>query len=421
MRVAHLLRKYNPAEWGGTETALERLFAALPEVTPIIYCPQRNGAAAAARDPFAEAGYPLRHFRARVPIWGLTPERKRQLIAVGGNLMSFDLPVKLWREPELALIHTHALGRIGAIGRAVARGRGLPLVVTIHGGVLDVPDSMKRDFQTPPSNGWEWGKVFGWLLQSRRLLADADAILTCNPREAELLRASYPDRRIQVQPHGVSLSLFQKDCRDAAYQAFPQLRGRRILLAAGRIDPVKNQGWLLDHLPMLLRRHSKIVLVLAGACTDMAYGGNLVRQVQKLGLEQQILLTGGLSPGDPRLLGLFQSAATVLLPSISETFGLVILEAWAAGAVPIASRTSGALALIQPGRNGWLFDLADPAAFYTAIDQTLNEPETRERLANAGRELVCAEYDTGVLARKIKCLYEQLTEQKRALRHPARR
>jgi len=109
----------------------------------------------------------------------------------------------------------------------------------------------------------------------------------------------------------------------------------------------------------------------------------------------------------------------VLLPSVSETFGLVILEAWAAGTAVIASRTSGASALIREGQNGWLFDHGDSQAFHKAIDAVLSKPETAARFAAEGSKLVMAEYDNAALAGRMKNLYVQLIEQKRALRHLA--
>ncbi len=416
MRVAHLLRKYNPAEWGGTETALQRLFDALQPygVTPIIYCPRHQGNGAA--DPFAQAGYTMRRFRACVPILGLSREQKQQMIAVGGNLMSFDLPVSLWREPALDLVHSHALGRIGGIGLTLARRRHVPFVVTIHGGVLDLPPALKNNFYRAPSLGWEWGKVFGAIFRARELLGSADAILTCNPREAELLRQKYPNQRIQVQPHGVVTSSFEKDCRPAALSAFPQIKERQVLLAVGRIDAVKNQGWLVERMPGILARHPEALLVLAGSCTDQQYGKMLQQGITELGVNQNVLLTGGLGPSDPRLLGLYQHATVLLLPSVSETFGLVLLEAWAAGKPVISSRTSGATALIKHGQNGWLFDLTDPETFNEGLEQTLSRPELAQAMANNGQKLVKSQYDTQVLARGIKDLYTDLIEEKHALR-----
>jgi len=286
-------------------------------------------------------------------------------------------------------------------------------VVTIHGGVLDLPEKLKQEFASGPDRGWEWGKIFGLLLKARQVLDNCDAILTCNPREAALMRERYPGRRVQVQPHAVSIAAFEPDNRGVARKAFPQLRGKKILLCVGRIDPVKNQGWLLEQWPALLQRHPQAMLVLAGACTDKGYGVQLLQRIQKLGLETHVLLTGGLPPGDPRLLGLFQEAAMVLLPSVSETFGLVILEAWAAGAAPVSSRTSGARTVVHDGENGFLFDLEQPASFHRAADALLSKCELARDFGARGKEYVKVEFDSVVLARRVKHLYEELIAAKK--------
>ena len=419
MRVVHLLRKYNPAEWGGTETAIQRLFEGLRQhrVTSVAYAPSIGNSVAA--DPLTEAGFAVKQFRACVPVWGISTERKRQLLAVGGNLMSFDLIARLVREPNAAVMHTHTLGRLGGIALTSARLRRIPLVVTIHGGFLDLPEPMKNNFRNAHNGGLEWGKLFGALLRSRRLLKDADAVVTCNRKEAALLKEKQTCKRIVVQPHGVPTSLYRKDHRETASEAFPSIRARRLLLAVGRIDPVKNQRWLVEQAPEIFRRHPDAMLALAGACTDEAYGESLKRKIDQLGLRQRVFLTGGLPPGDARLIGLFQSAEVIVLPSISETFGLVILEAWAAGTTVISSRTSGALDLIQHGENGWLFDLGAPQTLHQAVDCALLHPELRSRLAAAGGRVASAEYDTTVLAGRMKDLYDQLIAEKNALRNSA--
>jgi glycosyltransferase involved in cell wall biosynthesis len=145
----------------------------------------------------------------------------------------------------------------------------------------------------------------------------------------------------------------------------------------------------------------------------------LEQQIRALGLERGILRTGGFPAGDPRLIGLFQLAEAVVLPSVSETFGLVILEAWAAGTTVIASRTSGASALIRNDENGWLFELGKPETFHDAVDRALSQPALRVRLAAAGGRIVGEYYDTTVLAGRMKSLYEQLIEEQHALRDSA--
>ena len=414
MRVIHLLRKYDPAEWGGTETAVQRLFDSLRQqgVTPVMYCPQVNGGGART-----DNNGDIKRFRICVPTWGISRQERRQYISVGGNLMSFDLLPAMWREPDVALVHTHTLGRLGGIASAVARGRQLPFVVSIHGGLLDVSPALRSTLDGGAHSGFEWGKIFGLLLQSRQLIQHADAVLACNLTEAELLRKKHPGKRIEIQPHGIPMEMYHHDHRAVAREAFTQIRDRDVLLCAGRIDPVKNQAWLITHAPEIFRKYPKALLVLAGACTNEAYGQSLKRQVRDLGISDRVLITGGLPQGDPRLIGLIQESRAVLLASISETFGLVLLEAWAAGTTVISSRTSGASALVRNGENGWLFDLSDPRAFHQAVSQTLLNPGLRTRLAESGRQLATSEYDVRSVACKVKQLYEELIEAKHALCH----
>ncbi len=422
MRVAHILRKYDAAEWGGTETAIHLLASGLAAnaVESVVFAPQLTlPAPTAARDPLAAAGCALRRFRAIVPLWGLSADRRNRMIAVGGNVISFDLPGRLWREPGVSVMHSHALGRLGAIAEAVARARRVPFVVSVHGGAYDLPAHVKQDLRQPAAGGWDWGKPLGLLLRARHLFSRADAIITCNPREAALIRTHHPDRRIIVQPHGVPAAAFARDHRAAARAALPRIVDREVLFMPGRIDPVKNQGWLIAQAAELARRHPRALLVFAGAVTDRAYGDALSARIADEGLENNILLAGQLPPGDPRLLGLLQEARAVLLPSVSETFGLVILEAWAAGTPAISNRTSGATALIEDGKNGFLFDLDRLGEFHTAVDRILSDARHGAELGAVGRARAVADFDTTVLAAHLRRLYAELIAENYALRHPA--
>jgi glycosyltransferase involved in cell wall biosynthesis len=420
MRTVHILRKYDPAQWGGTETAIQRLFAGLrgQAVESVVYCPKIEGKI--HKDPIAADGHCVKRFHAFMPVVGMNAQRKRQIISVGGNLMSLDLLPRLVREKNVSIVHTHALGRIGGIARMAARWRGAPLVVTIHGGVLDLPAQMKKEFNSP-IGGWEWGKVFGLVLQSRRLLSDADAIITCNENEARLLREKYPGKRVVAQPHGVPLGVYQEDRREQALAAFPEIRGKQVLLSMGRIDPVKNQGWLVEQAPAIFERHPGALLVLAGPCTDEGYGEAMRQRIKALGIEGRVLLTGGLPPNDPRLIGLLQAAEVLLLPSKSETFGLVVLEAWATGTMVLSTRTSGACTLVRDGQNGWLFDLDKPEAFHQSLAQALSKSDAARRMLRLGGDEVQNRYNIGALAARMKGLYEELIEEKNAIRNPAGR
>jgi glycosyltransferase involved in cell wall biosynthesis len=339
-------------------------------------------------------------------VTGISQEQRAQLISIGGNLVSFDLLWRLFREPADA-IHSHALNRIGGIGLTVARLRKLPFVVTIHGGVLDLPTKVRDQLAEPLKGGFEWGKILGAPLRSRKVLPEADAIVTCNKREAALLAEKYPGQRIIVQPHGVPLARFSVDHRESALKAFPELRGEKYLLVLGRIDPVKNQGWVLEQFPEIARSHANLRLIFAGACTDEQYGKSLKKEARRLGVEDRVTFAGALPPGDDRLIGLLQASSAVVVPSLSETFGLVILEAWAAQRPVLTTGTSGALDLVADGCNAHLFNLDAPQTFHEAAKRVLIDEAHARELGRRGFERA-QEFDTIRLAGRIRDLYAEL-------------
>ena len=406
MRAVHVLRKWNRAEWGGTETAMERMFHGLREqgVDSVLYCPRLEGAGEGQDAP------QVRRFKAFVPVVGISRQRRRQMVAVGGNLMSFELPRALWREREAAIIHTHTLGRIGSIASVIARKRRVPFVVSIHGGVFDLPERVRKAFHASAGKGLEWGRVFGLLFGARNLFRDADCVITCNENEASHLRKQ--GARVFVQPHGVPVEVYREDHRAAARAAFPRIAGKQLLVCVGRVDPIKNQAWLLDQATAVFARHPNAMLVLAGPCTDESYGKVIETKIKELALGDRILLTGGFSPSAPALIGLMQEASAVLLPSQSETFGLVTLEAWAAGSVVISSRTSGPSAFIRHGENGWLFDLDNPASFHAVVDEALRDQPRARQMAREGG-VISQQHSLAAVASRLKGLYEELVEAKR--------
>lgn len=410
LRVGHVLRKCNPDEWGGTETALQRLCDSLRplDVQSIIFCPRLP--APIQREPFAHAGHGVRRFQAALPIWGISEDQRQRAIAVGGNLLSLHLPLQLLREPGLDVIHAHTGNRLGAAAWRAARLRRVPFVMTIHGGVLDLPDAVRRTLAEPLHGGFEWGRLFGLLLGSRGLIANADLVIAVNRTEAALLARSFPRLAVEVIPHGIPVAQYRRDCRFAALTAFPSLRGRRVVLVPGRIDRPKNQAWVVEQWPALHERHPDARLVLAGSVTDVEYGAQVKRAIRERGLEDSVLLTGGLPHADERLIGLFQLAQMVALPSLTETFGLVLVEAWASGTTVLTTRTSGAREIVTDGEDGLLYDLAEPGSFHRAVDLLLGNDELRARLSSSGQRQAEASYDERVVATRMRGVYERLVE-----------
>lgn len=410
MHISHILRKYEPAQWGGTETAVLRLIQGLQShgVTSDVHAP--HGASTMDTDPIRELGSKVSRYHAFAPVSGISQRQREELVSWGGNLFSFHLFAQLLHSPA-NVIHSHALNRIAGIGLRVARWKKVPHVVTLHGGALDIPAEVNEQLTAPLKGGFEWGKALGALVQSRRVLELTDAIFTCNPREAHLLQKKYPNQRIIVQPHSVPAALYAVDHRAAAIRTFPQIAGRDLIVKVARLDPAKNLPWLVRQLPEIKRRHPKAMLVLIGAGTTQHVVEELNREIEHLGLQNDILLTGGLTSGSPELIGLIQQARVFALCSTAEPFGIVILEAWAAGTPVISSRTSGPLDLIDHGRTGLLYDLDTPSTFHQAIDAVFNDANLHRQLREQASAHVLTEFDVPSIAARVAKVYTELGEE----------
>lgn len=419
IRVAHVLRKYDPCEWAGTETAVHDLLTGLREhqVQSVVYAPNLPNTEMdlpnTMPDPLIQSGFTVRRFRSLLPILGAHDRDRKRLMAMGGNIISFDAPWKLLREPALDVIHSHALNRIGGAARLIARRRNIPFVVTIHGGYLDLPKDTADKLAAPARRSVDYGRAFGWLVRSRRVVEDADAVITINPREAELLRAKFPRLRVELIPHGIPARRYAEDHRDSAMTEFPFLQGQTILLFVGRIDAVKNQGFVIEQMHRIRKLVPNAILVLAGPVTDTAYEQHLRALIRARGLDHCVFITGALAPGDPRLVGLYQCAHLFILPSLAEPFGLVMLEAWASGCPVVAGATSGAKQLVRPGENGYLFDVDDVNTFFDALRRAFASEEHRKALGEAGRRRVHSVFDTNIVAQRVHDLYAELCAHRR--------
>lgn len=412
MQASHILRKYDPAQWGGTETALQRLMLGLQQngVSSVVHAPQ-NGLEEGP-DPLRDTGAKILRYRAFVPVLGISPAQREALVSWGGNLFSFELFWQLLASGS-DVIHSHALNRLAGISLMAARTRGLPHVITLHGGALDIPDEVHAKLTAPLKGGFEWGKILGALVRSRHVLKNTDAVFTCNPREAALLQQKYPRQRIIVQPHSVPAAQYATDSRAAALKAYPQIAGRDLIVKVARLDPAKNLPWLVRQMPAVKRRHPRAMLVLVGAGTTRSVVEELHHEIARLGLGNDVLLTGGLASGSAELIGLIQSARLFVLCSSAEPFGIVILEAWAAGTPVLSSRTSGPASLIEHGRTGLLYDLDQPADFHSGIDTLMINNKLHRHLSTEALEHVRAEYDVASVAGRVARVYEELIALKR--------
>lgn len=283
--------------------------------------------------------------------------------------------------PGLDLLHGH-YWMSGWVGRHANRRLGLPLVQSFHtlarakNATLapgDVPEPVLR------------------LAAEERVAADANAVIAPTPGERALLADRYgaaPGRVHVVEP-GVDLDLFTADGdRNSARQA---LGGGRIVLFVGRLQPLKGPDTAVRALAaldaLLPRDGVPTRLVVVGGPSGNGRGrtdpDDLRRLADDLGVGHRLAI---LAPRrQAELAALYRAADAVLMPSRSESFGLVALEAQACGTPVVGSAVSGLARVVGADGGGTLVDGDDPQGFAAALIPYLVDPDVRRAAGDAGR------------------------------------
>jgi D-inositol-3-phosphate glycosyltransferase len=277
-------------------------------------------------------------------------------------LCPFELA--LAEHPALAgldVLHAH-YWLSGWVGRRVARRTGIPLVQTFHtlaalkNATLapgDRPEGMLR------------------LVAEAEVARDADQVLVLTCGEARLFHSSFglSGAKLTVVPAGVDLDLFRPDPTDANGPTRPPE-----LLFAGRLQPLKGPDVAVRILAEVRRTHPDVTLRIVGgesgangAATSVA---GLRELAGELGVTDAVTFEAALPQQE--LAQRLRRATVVLVPSRSETFGLIALEAQACGTPVVAARVAGLEVVVGDG--GTLVDGHDPVDHARAVIALLDDP-----------------------------------------------
>jgi len=285
-------------------------------------------------------------------------------------------------EPEghYSLVHSH-YWLSGQVGWLAADRWQVPLVHTMH-TMARVKNQHLAEGDSPEPAGREIGEV--------QVVEAADRLIANTlgeRRELIDLYAAEPDKVVVVPP-GVDLSLFSPGDVRAARAAVGLPQDAKVLLFVGRIQPLKAPEVLVKAAAELLGRHAEwgdelVVVVLGGPSgSGLAHPRGLAELAEALGIRAQVRFV----PPVPRaeLPQWYRAADLVAVPSHSESFGLVAVEAQACGTPVVAAEVGGLPTAV--GDAGVLVDGHDPRVWADTLERLLLDPARRETLSHKAVE-----------------------------------
>jgi D-inositol-3-phosphate glycosyltransferase len=290
---------------------------------------------------------------------------------VANHLCAFVLGLR--RHPTAGsheLVHAH-YWLSGWVGRRVARSWDVPLVQTFHTlGVLKNATLAPGDRPEPPLR----------LVAERRVATEADRVLVLTCGEARLLHRTYglSGSRLTVVPAGVDLDRFTPAAARVRRPGPPRL------LFVGRLQPLKGPDIAVRTLAEVRRHLPDVRLRIVGGASGAGAGAtgpdDLRRLAAELGVADGLDLEPALAQTD--LVERYRDADVLLVPSRSETFGLVALEAQACGTPVVAADVPGLEAVV--GAGGTLVPGHAAADHAAAVVRYLTDPAVAHRAAEAG-------------------------------------
>jgi glycosyltransferase involved in cell wall biosynthesis len=319
----------------------------------------------------------------------ILPSRTRYPLAI--PFSSRRLKAVFETQPP-ALIHAQHPFATGREARRWARRLRLPLLFTYH--------TLIREYA-------HYVPLPRLLVQaaavqvSRSFSNSADHVIVPTRGIEDVLRSYGVRRPISVIPTGMDLSLVRGVERKPMRASVGIPDGVPLIANSGRIAREKNLDTLIGALRLLIQRGSDAHLVLIG-------GGPWEQEcrafVESQGLSDRIHITGYV----PResVFDWLAEADVYCFPSLTDTQGVVVLEAMALGCPPVAAQSSAVADVIRHGTDGLVVE-PTAEAFAEAITDILESPDLRQRLAGQARQRA-EEFSADRMAQRLVDVYERL-------------
>lgn len=282
---------------------------------------------------------------------------------------------RIIRKNKYDINHTHFIFPDGVLSRMVRDSAGLPYVITAHGS--DVPGYNPNRF----INLHKTLKPL-WL----RVVTGAESLISPSQSLAELIQMHHPHSSIKVIPNGIRVADFDLTKKQI----------NRVLIASRFFERKGVQYFLkaLDGLDI------SFIVDIVGTGPHLA---TLKSMAENLDIRSDINFHGWMDNTTSGFHELFEKAGIFVLPSESENFPIVLLEAMAANLAIITTKGTGCEEVV--GDAGLLVPIRDPDAIRRALIQIAGKQDMIERMGRAARDRVIREFDWSVVTNRYLDVY----------------
>ncbi len=315
------------------------------------------------------------------------PSLKRDIDIIN-DFKAFKELYRLFKKERFDIVHTHT-AKAGALGRMAARLAGVPKIIHMPHG----------------HNYYGYFGPIGSLLvilaeKFLTLFTDTTMAFTeLEKKDMMRFRVSAPEKIVIINS-GVELGKFKDGLTDVDRMR-ENLRikpGERIVGMISRLEPVKGPQYFIEAAKPVLDRFPDVKFLVVG---DGSLRAGLELSTEKLRIKEKVIFAGW-REDVPHILHILD---LLVLPSLNEAVGRILLEAGASGVPAVASSVGGIPEVIKDNETGILVPPKSSEALAQAIITLLNDDEKRKRMGVAAKSWADDRFSADRMVRKIQELY----------------
>ena len=330
---------------------------------------------------------------AKKPLWFL-PKKM-------GNFFSQDIFFEINKNYDIIHVHGPFWSPIplqAIIIKKILRKK-TPIIMTTHAYLPE-----KQIMMGPALKRAFFHGKFSSILNAIKCLPyrRVDKIICHGKEEKEFIMNKFKikDSKIAVIPNGVNLKRFEEN--KIMFIKKEQIQNKFTVLYVGQLIKIKGVDYLIDAIMELIKNSYDIILLIATYTHD----SDVEKRIKDDKLEKHVIILKDLKENN--LIAAYQNCDLFVLPSFTESFSIVLLEAMAAKKPVIATKVDGITSWVKDGCNGLLVNPGSKNEIEDAIKRIITNKKLSENISTNGYELVQKKYSWDLIIKMIIKEYDEL-------------
>lgn len=265
------------------------------------------------------------------------------------------------------------------------------LLVHFHGDFLDNGSFLREDWRN---------KYLVFLAKHNMKEADAFRAMSAGIQK-KLIDHGISENKIEVIPTPVDIAKFEKADMQAVESIRNTYANKKIILYIGRLEKVKNIETLISAYEEVSKKYSNATLIIMGS-------GSEELKLKGLCAEKKLDVHFLEQKEQKDIIAYYHACEILALPSLSESFGKVLIEASACGKPIISTATTGAMEIIKDGYNGFLVGIGDYRLMGEKILYVLKNSEVAISMGQNAKKYVFEKFDGKIITGKIIAFWKNI-------------